>query len=61
MTVGLPNPRKKVKGIDLVLGLGLTLLVAILSFLPLKFFEVPQFKLYDVGLRIRGPSPSLKR
>ena len=57
MTVGLPNPQKKPKGIDLVLGLGLTLLVAILSFLPLKFFEVPQLKLYDLGLRMGGASP----
>jgi adenylate cyclase len=57
MTVGLPNPRKKARGIDFVLGLGLTLLVAILSFLPWKSFEVPQFKLYDLGLRIRGAIP----
>jgi CHASE2 domain-containing sensor protein/tRNA A-37 threonylcarbamoyl transferase component Bud32 len=57
MTVGLQNPRKKARGIDFVLGLGLTLLVAILSFLPLKSFEVPQFKLYDLGLRIRGAIP----
>ena len=57
MTVGLSNPKKKPKGIDLVLGLGLTLLVAILSFLPLKFFEVPQLKLYDLGLRMGGTIP----
>ena len=57
MTVGLRNPTKKARGIDFVLGLGLTLLVAILFFFPLKFFEVPQFKLYDLGLQIRGAFP----
>ena len=53
MTVDLRNPGKKARGIDFVLGLGLTLLVAVLFLFPLKFFEVPQSKLYDLGLRIR--------
>jgi len=57
MTVGLRNPTKKARGMDFVLGLGLTLLVAILFFFPLKFFEVAQFKLYDLGLQIRGAIP----
>ena len=57
MTPVPPNPRKKVRGIDFALGLGLTLLVAILFFLPWKSLEVPQFKLYDLGLRIRGAIP----
>ncbi len=57
MTVGLRNPRKKARSIDFVLGLGLTFLVAILFFFPLKFFEGPQFKLYDLALRIRGAIP----
>src|SRR3972149_1450156 len=56
-TLGLRNPTKKPRGIDFFLGLGLTFLVAILFFLPLKFFEVPQCKLYDLGLQIRGAIP----
>ena len=56
----LRNPARKSRGVDILLGLGLTFLVAFLFFLPLGFFETAHSKLYDLSLRIRGALPAFK-
>lgn len=53
---------KKIRGGDILLGIGLTLFVACLFFIPLNFFETAHGKLYDLSLKIRGsliPPPDL--
>ncbi len=60
MRIAQRNPAKKSAALDTILGLGVTLLVAILFFLPLEFFEMAQGKLYDLSLRIRGFTPAPK-
>ena len=60
MTPILWNPAKRIRTVDIILGLGVTFLVAFLFFLPVGFFEATQCKLYDFGLKIRGSSPTPK-
>lgn len=56
----LRNPGSKSRGADILLGLGLTILVAFLFFLPLGFFETIHYKFYDLSLRMRGTLPASK-
>ena len=56
------TPVKKSRGWDILLGIGLTLFVASLFFIPLNFFETAHGNLYDLSLKIRGsliPPPDL--
>ena len=53
----LRTPGKRIRGVDVILGLVLTFLMASLFFLPLEFFDSAQNKLYDLSLKIRGPLP----
>lgn len=48
------TPAKKIKVGDILLGMGLTVFVAFLFFIPFKFFETAHCKLYDLSLKIRG-------
>jgi CHASE2 domain-containing sensor protein/tRNA A-37 threonylcarbamoyl transferase component Bud32 len=57
MTPNLWKPAKKARTFDMILGLGMTFLVAFLFFLPLGFFQAAQCKLYDFSLKVRGSSP----
>ena len=54
MTQTLRNPKTRGKAIDLVMGLGITFLVALLFFLRPGFFEPIHYQLYDLSLKARG-------
>ena len=54
MTQTLRNPKTRGKTIDLVMGLGITALVALLFFLRPGFFEPIHYQLYDLSLKARG-------
>jgi serine/threonine-protein kinase len=54
MTQTLRNPKTRGKTIDLVMGLGITALVALLFFLRPVFFEPIHYQLYDLSLKARG-------
>ncbi|MBM4330003.1 MAG: CHASE2 domain-containing protein [Deltaproteobacteria bacterium] len=56
------TPGKKIRFLDILLGLGLTVFVAFLFFVPFNFFETAHCKLYDLSLKMRGsltPLPGL--
>ena len=54
MTQTLRNPKPRGKTTDLVMGLGITALVALLFFLRPAFFEPIHYQLYDLSLKTRG-------
>ncbi|MBI5968609.1 MAG: CHASE2 domain-containing protein [Deltaproteobacteria bacterium] len=54
MKSALRNPARGARSIDILLGLGLTLLVTFLFFSPWKIFETAQYKIYDLSLKLRG-------
>jgi CHASE2 domain-containing sensor protein/tRNA A-37 threonylcarbamoyl transferase component Bud32 len=54
MTPPFGSPQKKGKSIPIALGVGLTALVALLSFLRLGSTEIIHSKLYDLSLQVRG-------
>jgi CHASE2 domain-containing sensor protein/tRNA A-37 threonylcarbamoyl transferase component Bud32 len=60
MSLAWRSPVKKNGALNPIQGLGVTLVVVLLFFLPLSLFEVAQGKLYDLSLRIRGSAPTPK-
>lgn len=45
----------KIKTADMLWGMGLTFLIAVLCFLPIGVWDTVHGKFYDLSLRIRGP------
>jgi len=61
MRLALRKAGRKIRTIDIFLGLGATFFVGFLFFVPWEFFETAQHKLYDLSLQIRGSLPAPKQ